>query len=77
MKKLLLIFPTHTDRSAFVGWFLDGGGQQGYQEALAEQSETPALYAVPPDGRDVWDWQRLQLTADEHAIAMVPEDQDV
>lgn len=73
MKRLVLTFPDSEARAAFVGWFLDGGGDQAFAESQATHNEPP-LYSSTPGGEKTWDWQRLGHEADEHVIEMQPEE---
>lgn len=51
--RLTLEFESDEHRHQFTAWFLDGGGDQGFDQFL-EMHDQPYLSTTPP-GKD-WDW---------------------
>jgi len=75
MKRLVLLFHDSTTRQEFVGWFLDGGGDQNFAESQSLNG-SQVLQPETPDSAENWDWQVLGDDADEFVIDMKPVGDD-
>lgn len=71
-KRLILEFPDDETRMAFVGWYLDGTGEQDFG-LTREEGGKPFLYSSPPKGQEQWDWQ-TKPDDDEYLIRIGPEE---
>lgn len=75
--KLTLDFATDKDRHEFIGWFLDGGGEQQMNDAR-ELRDEPMLGSNGPGGGD-WEWStgsKAVPVADNYTIELRPYDDE-
>ena len=71
--KLTLDFATPEDRDSFIGWFLDGGGEQQFNESREMHDEPPLNQAGPGGGN--WEWGEGDRTAENYTIELRSHDE--
>ena len=66
-KTLTLVFDDHDDRESFIGWFLDGGGEQGLNDSREAHDEP---YLNTKSEKTDWPWMGIRrgLEPDDYRI---------
>ncbi len=71
MPRLIFDFPDFETREDFIGWYLDGNGEQDF-DSCQEMHDKARVSSKPPEGQKKWDWN-INPKAEDVTIRLVPD----